>query len=112
MRAFFRLLNVAAVLMLVIAGGTYTHANEVPHSHEVSGEIASSAEAQHRHLGSEHGRNSGGQELLHCGSSLLALTSEANFDIYLTGRQYIRFQTVDFEHLLIGCDPPPPRQIS
>ncbi|MBL4645748.1 MAG: hypothetical protein JKY99_04745 [Rhizobiales bacterium] len=108
---FRKILLLAGVVSLLLAGGIYPHAGELASKAHVHEPVdLASVGAQHAHLGDEPDVPAP-LNALHCDSKILAL---AGLSFCLTGKtRQINpaRQIAALNNLLLHPDPPPPRSL-
>lgn len=107
-----RSLSLLAVLMLIMAGGTFAHANDLPHQHfdHASSEKPSSS-GHHDHL-SDGAQDEAQFSGIHCGADIHCLSGDLTYIFLKMPGEEILQQTCKHRMILSQPDPPPPRLFS
>jgi hypothetical protein len=111
-RALIASAHVLAAVMLLIAGGTFTHHDLTPHSHPVDPIAAASTATGHSHTGGQSGSVDDETEMLHCGANILLTECAPSPAAPMQGKGYWRQKSAVFLAVIPAHEPPPPRLIS
>jgi len=104
--------QIMAVFMLMFAGATFTHHDELPHLHDIESASADTSSVSHDHGGSASIGDVADADPLHCGSNILALEA-MTFPALICSKQLHESGMLSgFAGRLLFYDPPPPRQYS
>ena len=104
-------LSAFAVLMLVIAGASFTHFQVEDHSHTSAGQI-SGFHLTHDHVDRSTSDDQGSSQALHCGASILLLTEHYQIQGDCFAQSHQPTNPVTLSENALGFDPPPPRTFS
>ena len=104
--------QIMAVFMLMFAGATFTHHDELPHSHDIESASADTSSVSHDHGGSTAIGEVADADPLHCGSNILALDAMV-FPALVCSKQFHESEKlIGLASRLPSYDPPPPRLYS
>ena len=107
---FVRLVMVAAVISLTIAGGTFSHASGPPHHHNyLTSEDDSDVNHSHVEL---PGLKCEAPAIIHCGAEILTSSDRHALQFTVPGKILSPGMQLPAEGLFNTADPPPPRYSS
>lgn len=102
--------QILAVFMLMFAGATFAHHDELPHSHDIESASAETSSVSHNHTGTASLGDVADADPLHCGSNILAFEAIV-LTVLTCGKQLHESEMLNgFAGRLLFFDPPPPRQ--
>jgi len=102
------LLQIIAVLSFALAGGSFTHGDELGATHQhIATDQASSS--QHPHIAVPASAHSDAQASIHCGAQILLLIYTHNLEPIIAGAVFEQKPADAAPQHLTFCDLPPPR---
>jgi len=104
--------HLAAITMLVLAGGTFTHFESISHSHDLKAVSEKADLADHDHYGSSSDLPSQKLASVHCGANILFRNMHIGLSVPLSSQIHWPGKTITFAGLVPEHDPPPPRLFS
>lgn len=103
-------LHVIAIVMLAVAGGTYSHSSQIDHKHS---NAISTINDLHSHIQQKEDRiKFADQSTIHCGSSICVLVGDNSPKIKILNAEKIQTDFIFGVFLSFTLDPPPPRFFS
>ncbi len=104
--------HLMALVMLIIAGGAFTHIDVLPHSHDTQYASVETNTASHDHADSTSDSENTNAVSLHCGSNILALDAILIPAPANSKQLHEREKLARLTSRPHSSDPPPPRSYS
>ena len=111
-RTFGRVFSLLSLMTLLLVGGTFSHADELPHQHYNKMTSEAEHEARHHdHLGDADQDDEQSNEM-HCGADIHYLVGDLNINFTRIILDKIPHYGRQYSNASFWQDPPPPRTIS